>query len=700
MISKESSAYHPPRTRLGGLLLAGWSLELAITFALFFVGGVLAYIVTTSAPFLFFYQNQTPEIIYAACGHGYRHPGELEGPIIDFVMLRTPTFNCADLQGLDTLKPPTLFATLQMYLGRTIAVVWQGPQLTYAGLWPLTAAAYAVYSAGIFVLLRLFFPLLPATVGAGILTFSPIALSVLTSFRDFSKAPFAIWAIVLFLLMVRAKSFWSGMGWAVVTGAVVGIGAGFRVDLLILAAVIVVSLLAVWSFKAFLHRALRAAVFIAIVALVAQPVFDIPDTGGNGTIISQGLSEPFRRFLGMEGASYILGNAYSDELTMSSIAAVERERRLDWDAKESKGYSDVSQVLKVSLPHVLAWLPYFAADFATQGLKSASWVTAMPALIATQRQAWDPGGPVRSRLDPSQWLGPLYDTIGQPWLIGLTLVGLLLFAWREAALRPDAVTSTLLMMAGLLAMPVAQFSVRHIFHLEFFWVIALLTLFSAWPVRGRLRSVTPWFARGAVAVLILGASIYGALIAYQDRNLPAEFANLLALPREPAAFLDERIGEGGKPLGSFAVAVPDNRREIIRAPQDALTDLLPLRGLAWDVRAQADRFLLTLDGCAPGTYAISAIYDKRAGIWQPLDYTVQLDVKVKGPTQVLLPAFYRPTQNFARVTVTPLLPGCDAHLERIVGYTPLPPHLIAWFPPDWRDSWKRRGFGGFGSVPP
>src|SRR5690606_27185320 len=145
-------------------------------------------------------------------------------------------------------------------------------------------------------------------------------------------------------------------------------------------------------------------------------VFDIPDTGGNGTIISQGLSEPVRRFLGMEGASYILGQAYLDELTMSSIAAVERERTPDWDAQESKSYYDVSQVLKVSLPHVLGWLPYFAADFATQGLKSASWVTALPALIATQRQAWDPGGPVRYRHDPSQWLGPLYDAIGQPWL--------------------------------------------------------------------------------------------------------------------------------------------------------------------------------------------------------------------------------------------------------------------------------------------
>lgn len=699
MISEDSPTY-PLQTRLRSLCLAGWPLEVAIAFALFFVGGVLAYIVTKNAPFLFFYQNQTPEIIYAACGHGYRHPGELQGPIIDFVMLRTPTFNCADLQGLDALKPPTLFATLQMYLGQTIAFIWHGPQLTYAGLWPLTAAAYAIYSVGIFVLLRLFFPLLPATVGAGILTFSPIALSILTSFRDFSKAPFAIWAIVLFLLTIRAKSFWSGIAWAVLAGVVVGIGAGFRVDLLVLAAVIVVALLAVWGFKAFLHRALRAAVFVATVAIVAQPVFDIPDTGGNGTIISQGLSEPFRRFLGMEGASYILGHAYLDELTMSSIAAVERERTPDWDAKESKGYYDVSQVLKVSLPHVLGWLPYFSADFATQGLKSASWVTAMPTLIATQRQAWDPGGPVRSRQDPSQWLGSLYDAIGQPWLIGLTLIGLFLFAWREAALRPDTVVSTLLLMAGLLAMPVAQFSVRHIFHLEFFWVTALLALFSTWPVRERLRSVTPWFARSTVAVLILGASIYGASIAYQDRVLPVAFANLLALPREPAAPLDRQVGEDGKPLGSFAVAVPENRREIIAAPQDALADLLPIRGLAWDVRAQADRLILTLDGCAPGTYAINAAYEKRPGIWQPLDYTVPLDVSANGPTQVLLPAFYRPTQNLARVTVTPLSPGCDARLERIIGHTPLPPHLIAWFPPDWRDSWKRRGFGGFGHAPP
>lgn len=264
----------------------GWPLEVAVSVALFLIGGVLAYIVTTNAQVLFFYQNQTPGIIYAVCGHGYQHPGELEGPIIDFVMMRTPAFNCADLQGLDALKPPTLFATLQMYLGRTIAFLWQGSHQTYTGLWPLTAAAYAIYSAGIFVLLRLFFPLLPATIGAGILTFSPIALSVLTSFRDFSKAPFAIWAIVLFLLMIRAKSFWSGIGWAVIAGAVVGIGVGFRVDLLVLAAVIVVALLAVWASKLFCTG--RCVPRCSLPSSRCRPThLRHTGTGGNGTIISQ-----------------------------------------------------------------------------------------------------------------------------------------------------------------------------------------------------------------------------------------------------------------------------------------------------------------------------------------------------------------------------------------------------------------------------
>lgn len=157
--------------------------------------------------------------------------------------------------------------------------------------------------------------------------------------------------------------------------------------------------------------------------------------------------------------------------------------------------------------------------------------------------------------------------------------------------------------------------------------------------------IMPWFSYG-VGALVVGVSlIYVCLIAYQSSVLPRAFASLLALPRETVANLARTNSETGSKIGRFSIAVPANRQNIVSAKPDSMTDMLPVRSIAWNVRTKPDRLFLNLDECPAGKYTIEAQYETRAGIWQKLDYALDVNHDGTGMTEVLLLAFYRPTQN-------------------------------------------------------
>jgi hypothetical protein len=106
-----------------------------------------------------------------------------------------------------------------------------------------------------------------------------------------------------------------------------------------------------------------------------------------------------------------------------------------------------------------------------------------------------------------------------------------------------------------------------------------------------------------------------------------------------------------------------------------MTPAIRLVGIQWDVRAEADRLVVTVGGeqCPTGPFKIRLAYEKTKDVWQPMDADLSLGVPNKGgSSEAFFAAFYRPTQHFSGIVIPQSHGACSVSLERIVGSSILP----------------------------
>ena len=662
---------------------------IAIAFAV--MGGILGAKAVLLSGRVAFYQNFTPEVVYLACSHGFQRSAALPPALLDFLLLKTTVFDCDALGSKPALVPPGWFAQVQGYLTWTVAMLWRVTSVSYANLWPLAALFHGLYAAGCYVLLRQFNSRLASVPGGVILAASPLAFQMLIAFRDYSKAPFFIWALVFLIQLLRARGMREMSIWAAAAGATIGAGYGFRTDIMILAPLFILTILVSFQLRLLLRRAIAGIILLAAVVLTALPVLSVDKDGTYGSVIIQGMSDPYRQFLQMEPALYSFGDRYSDELVLSSIAADERPRHPDWDSHEGPALYDVSQALKLSGQYWQGILPMFPADFVAQAFKSAGWIAGMPALIAA-RHPPDPAFPYLRSNRWAAFYNQTYTHLASPILPYLGIAGLLVLFWRIWSRSRQEATALGFLFIALVTYPVVQFSIRHVFHLEFVWILAVLSLAAAPFEIKQLR-------QGAIGYLSLvglsalaGLFGYQALAVMQRHALTEAFNGLLAGPASP---IGQASGNGG-PV-EVAVPVPPGYAALIASAPDSMTPAIRTAGVQWNVRSAADRLLVRFEGeaCSP-RIDVSTVYTKKPEVWQPLDqtYRVPQDAAMNGSV-MLLPAFYRPTQYLASIRIDGLSPGCRARVDRFDGETEFPALLSATLQPDWVQKGLLAGFGGF-----
>lgn len=668
-------------------------LDLILALGCAFLGAVFSALVFFQSGALYFYQSYMPELIYSACGFGLVHPVEVPRAVLDFLLARTTTFDCATL-GTPALQPPGFFVQIHLYLALAVSMLWRVSSIEYRNLWPLISLLGAAYAGGCFVLLRLFFGRLSAFVGGIVLALSPVMLSMVMFLRDFAKGPFFVWSIVLLLLALRARTSRKMLFWTMLAGAVVGTGYGFRSDAIILLPIGVLFLTFGLKPGAWRLRSGALAIFVAATMLLASPMLMVRNQGGFGTVLMQGMSEPFRTYLDLGATPYTIGQRYSDELVLSSVAADLRPTDPEWDSREGRVSETVTQSVTRSGSYVRSWLAFFSGDLATQALKSAAWIVGFPALVGPGRRGLDPNGWARPELKATQLLDFLYDLMARPWLPAVCALGLIAFFWRATAMNSREAFALFLMFGALLTYPVVQFSIRHIFHLEFIWVVALLALLHLSVGGAALWRVAPRFAVSCSVVALIVVGLRTSLTAYQDHSLHGLFSSLLEQPRERVNFLlSEAVGNA-----TFSVPLPDKYLALAEGPADSMTNFIG-EGVQWDVRAAADRLLLTVGGrdCPAGKLDLSFRYAKRGGVWQPFDHnvTVQMSEDQSPNTIVLVPVFYRPSQYFSEIQVSRSHATCVAKIERVAAPTQLPIILTAVLAPGWQNRPLHRAFGGF-----
>jgi len=634
--------------------------------------------------------------LYQACGRGMlRVPFQIE-QLNQFILGKTSHFDC-NLLPNEGYTPIGLFASLQIYLTWSSAFLWRLFGLHQLSLLPLVLGLSAFYGAGCYLLLRQFLDCVRSVIGALIIGCSPLALQMIIGLRDYSKAPFFIWAILLTLLVINTTSYRRKNFYAILAGAVVGIGYGFRGDVIILIPVCAITMLlaSIFEVKGVIKKIIPSIIFVISALAIASPLlasYNFVTSGGS--VVMQGASEPFRKQLALQPAGYALAWAYSDELTLSEIASEKRQKYLNWDDNEVShlpGY-DLSNVFAYSSEYLFTWTPIFAADFAAQGLKSAAWILGMPAYLVNSSSQY-------VRLSPIKFV---YDLIGVWWLPFFGLIGAIILYWRSLIIsltRAPAIAFLFISLAGYTGV---QMSPRHIFHLEFIWLLSLLSVtmmmtdiwrFKRWPKYQKSIKV---LLISILSLVLFIFTSYNILVWWQSKNISLEMQNLLASDRQLVDTISEQ-----NPNGSIRIKVPIPERylALTKAPKDSMTPSIATIGLQWDVRAASDRLLATFSGpnCVHINWNLNIVYKHGEAIWQPMDSVLHISPMDNDTNrfQVMFPVFYRPTQHFTELLLPASHSNCIVKLERLIVDSRLPKIMSAQLDSTGLPFPLHKGLGGF-----
>ena len=667
--------------------------------AMFVLGAMAGAAFILSAHSVFFYQQYAPEMVMWACGHPFVYVAE-QAPCPARLPLRPPrtSSTAARSTRCRACQPPAFSPACHFYLDGTVALLWRVLGVSYAALWPLVALLHGAYAAGCFALARLFFRRSLALPLAILATLSPVVVSMLFAPRDYAKAPFFLWCIVLAFLAIRANSRAARLfspRWP----ALLRHRHRLRCDTLMLVPIAALILLIGGEAAAstWRVRTLALIAFLTLATTAASPIvgLGLGRAVGDGTLIMQGATDPFDHFLGVKSGPYSLGWAYLDELTLTDVAAGLRPTEPNWDADEPAPATGVSQAMTRSMGYVLSWAPLFAADFATHALKAAAWIAGFATLVAPEHRLLDPAGALPPRVWFGEMLEPVYRLFASPVLPWLGAAGILCLLLNVFARSRRECASLAITLALLLGYPGIQFSVRHLFHLEIVSWMGLLSLALLPLLWRQIRKAMPAFMLWAAGAAAAGAAVYAALIMFQDRALPLQVANLLLLPHDPVP-LQATSG----PDGSTMLAIP-LPTAIAHWCLGRPTDGHRHAGCGQPVgRPRRSRSAAHQTGRARlpnGQFDLGFCYRKRSNVWQPLDHgmTVTAPAEPAQQTLVFAPAFYRPTQYLEAIVLPPGHAACVRQIERIMGPKRLPLSFSAALTPDWTHARWHQGFGSF-----
>jgi len=505
-----------------------------------------------------YYQGEFAPAALMACGHGFVNP-RLQSPaagfeaLISFLSQQRDSLQCSELPPSFTSEPPNLFQGTHRYLMMLATAVWMVTGVSWSALSIISAMLAAVTAALVYLLARTSMGRVLAFAITAIWIMSPLQLEQLPHLRDYAKAPFFMFTLcaVAWIALTRASRGRTVAALAIV-GAVLGLGFGFRTDVV---SYLPFVLLAVLAFRPDFDRTdlgtrgLAAAAAMAAFMVVASPILAAYQRADNVAHVAMlGLSDPSREWLGLREAPYSFGYLYHDGYLATVIA----------------GYSErlgtLSTPLNLATPDYTKWSDeYYRLLIMT--FTGDVLIRAWAAVLAVLQLPFHPVNGLRPAwIDPSldamfqvrgallSWLGALSPFVAASILaIGTSVVSMRLFG--------------LLVLFAVIVpgMTSLQFQYRHVFHLE---VLSLFIygclLHFVWKVLRRQKELRPPSIHTAVRATAVATGLAAFVVvpivaarAYQERNVTKLFASYLSAE-------SERIDVAGTPLpeGQVLLAVP------------------------------------------------------------------------------------------------------------------------------------------------
>jgi len=639
-----------------------------------------------------FGQPEFGAAVALACGRGFVNPGYTEPPgLARFLARQSDVFSCDELPATVGSFELNFTQRLYRYLMSAVALVWALRGVSWSGLWPLFGALFGFAIASAYGLFRLGIGRPLAVAASLALVVSAIHLGHLPYLRDYAKAPFML---ALLLVMARMPLGPAAprrlMAYGMAFGVILGVGFGFRNDLLInvppFLAVVWLCLPGRVFANLRVKAAATAAAAVGFVA-VAWPILRAYNAGSNtGHVAVLGLMTPFDRLLGIRGSLYDWGYAYVDQFAANVITSY--SYRVDGRYVEylSKAYD------REAVAYLLQIVRHWPADILSRVYGSVLSVLELPFTVGTYTLSIPYGA-------TSAWVAALYGW--QIWLLlgylsgcGLILTTLALMlisarsAWTAAAL--------LLFLLYYAGYPVIQFGARHFFHLEFigWWTLAFVVqqalALAWWSARGttealraavRPRTWARPLARVAIFALVATSIVAGSLTtlrAYQTPHVRSLLRDYLAAPREPLETTSTMDGE------KVLIASPE-----LWAPSGDETLLMPVRA----------RYLVAEFSSTTTCDAVQLPVKFR--YWyqtKTSDFSRDMVLKLMPhgePTRVFFPAYYNRSWSssegpsgsyFEGVELPRGYAGCITALSRITDLERYPILLDITFTPAWEQA--------------
>lgn len=510
----------------------GWSargvaVEIAVAAALLVVGVSVALFAGrhyTGRPS--FYQFEFGPAVMIATGHGFVNPVPEKGsPLAEFLAQRRSSLPATAANAIQLVSPNPFQESIR-YLMILVGCWWKLVGISWPAVWAVSAALYGVSVAACYAIFRQWTPRLFAVIGALFVGISSVHLDQMPHLRDYSKAPFILAVIPLIVVVaLRPVSHRMLLLASGACGLVIGIGVGFRRDILMMAPIFLGSLVffrADRPWRGLREKALAAATLVLAVLVSGGPVLlRLSDEWSSFHVVLLGYTDPYYTHLKIRPAAYTFGLEYSD-LYVEEVLNGYSERRFGRPAVISTSAYDLA-----GRAYWLQIARHFPADLLTRTMAASNGILNLP----FQNQNFELAAlPLASVI--AAGLRQLRALDG----LGVLLASVLVVAGSVRRPR-DGVFAAFVIFA-LSGYPSLQFERRHFFHLQVISILGLLVAAHGawlWMKRGvRAATVRAAAPRAGLALAVLAIGLIVPVVslrAYQTAHLAGLFSTYIGAPK-------------------------------------------------------------------------------------------------------------------------------------------------------------------------
>lgn len=610
-----------------------------------------------------FYQSEFAPAVMFACGHGLRNPDARTATALDpFLSQAVDEVRCAALRTTAATEDLDAFQRTARYLELTVGWVWWMTGVSWSKLALLNGVLFGTVAALTFGIYRLALTRTLALIGMVPILMSTPNLDVVPHLRDYAKGPFLLAVIVIMgALVVQRRTPRAVIAMCAAAGVVVGVGLGFRTDLMIAVPPFVVVAAGLVPAASLRLRAAAVAAFLIAFGAAAFPLLSEYSRGNNiGPVALLGLAKPFDAALRVDPSVYEFGAQYNDSLAFSIVNSY---------AVRVEGLT--GGVDLASPEHAAASIKYvgeiartFPADLVTRTLAACRTTTRYFLDSALEPPAWVRSGPLRT----AYWLRGAVSSRLAP----LAVPALVLATAIVSLAQPRAAWLIVIAMVAFAGGAAIQFHERHFFYLQFIpWLAFGIVAQTAFRGVAAVRDAKLEFKSAALfaAIVVLAvAGVLGLSRAFQQRSASALFARYEAAPRTPLSLVETPAGAGTVRLSTTAWNSP--------LPAGTPRVATQFLGVRFHDRS-----------CGIGGLPITLRYQATL---PELDFSEPLTVALVGQgnssTTLFFPAYDRPgdSTRFRGIELAKAQAGCIDSVFSVTGVDHEPLLLTTVLPADWR----------------